>query len=195
MKRVAIYTRVSTDEQTTDPQKIELREYSQRRGWSNVREFTDKISGAKSSRIGLNMLMDEVRKHRVDVVLCVKLDRLGRSLAHLAQMFGEFKTHGCALIATSQGIDTSDENPAGEMMRGILAVISQFERSLIVERTKAGLIAARARGKRLGRPRFEMTPDREQIIVEHGAGRVAELAAKLGCSVGKAHALAKECST
>jgi len=82
--RVAIYCRVSTDRQTHDSQLIELREYSLRRGWAAAREYGDQISGSKFSRTGLNALLSDVRRGRLDVVICFKLDRLGRSLAHLA---------------------------------------------------------------------------------------------------------------
>jgi Site-specific recombinases, DNA invertase Pin homologs len=87
---IAIYLRVSTDRQTTQSQAVELREYCARRGWNDVREFSDTASGAKFSREGLDALMREVRKGRIDIVVAYKLDRLGRSLAHLAQLIGEF---------------------------------------------------------------------------------------------------------
>jgi DNA invertase Pin-like site-specific DNA recombinase len=191
MKRVALYFRVSTDGQTDEPQRIELREYCARRGWEDIREFSDKMSGTKfGARAGLMALGEAVRRHQIDVVVCVKLDRLGRSLTHMAQMIGEFDTHRVALIATSQGIDTSEDNPAGRMQMHVLMAVAEFERALIKERTKAGLVAAKARGSVLGRPRFVITAEGERIIAEHGGG-VAELAGKLGCSVGKAHGIMK----
>lgn len=76
--RIAAYYRVSTEDQTTEPQRIELLEYSHRRGWTNIREYRDSFSGAKPARIGLEMLMRRVRKHPCDTVLVAKLDRLGR---------------------------------------------------------------------------------------------------------------------
>jgi DNA invertase Pin-like site-specific DNA recombinase len=101
---------------------------------------------------GLDDLMRAVRKRAIDVVLCVKLDRLGRSFPHLAQMIFEFDSNGVALICTSQPIDTSEENPAGRLIMHVLIAMAQFERSLIQERTRAGLKVARAKGVRLGRP-------------------------------------------
>src|SRR4026208_2572886 len=97
--------------------------------------------------------MAKVRKDRVDVVGVYKLDRLGRSLQHLAQLISEFERHGTALVATSQGIDTSSSNPAGRLQMHVLAAVAEFERSVIVERINAGLAAARERGVKLGRPR------------------------------------------
>src|SRR5205823_782835 len=112
----------------------------------------DKASGARFSRSALDALMAEVRSGRVDVLAVYKLDRLGRSLQHLAQLIAEFETHGTALIATSQGIDTSETNPAGRLQMHVLAAVAEFERSVIVERINAGLEAARDRGAKLGRP-------------------------------------------
>src|SRR5262249_35052722 len=92
-------------------------------------------------------------KGRIGVVAVYKLDRLGRSLQHLTQLIGELETHGTALVACSQGIDTSDSNPAGRLQMHVLAAVAEFERSVIVERINAGLAAARDRGAKLGRPR------------------------------------------
>lgn len=192
MKRIGLYFRVSTDDQTTEPQRIELREYCIRRGWENVTEYADKISGSKFTRLGLNRLMADVRKHRLDAVVCVNMDRLGRSLSHMAQLLAELESHNVALICPGQGIDTSDDNPAGKLQRGILMCVAEFERDLIRERTMAGLTAARARGSRLGRPPVILTPEKDQTLMRYLAGSIPSLAALaegLGCSKGTAHAL------
>jgi putative DNA-invertase from lambdoid prophage Rac len=151
-KRIAIYYRVSTAEQTLDPQRIELQEYCARKGWSIAHEFCDKESGAKFTRRGLDQLMAAVRKGKIDILLCSKLDRLGRSFPHLAQLIFELDSGGVSLICTSQAIDTTAENPAGRLTMHILVAMADFERSLLKERTLAGLKAARAKGARLGRP-------------------------------------------
>jgi DNA invertase Pin-like site-specific DNA recombinase len=152
-KRVAVYGRVSTDTQNHSSQLREVHAYIRRR-WpkAEVREYLDKASGAKFSREGLDSLMVDVRRDRVDVIAVYKLDRLGRSLQHLAQIIGELGAHETALVATSQGIDTSDTNPAGRLQMHVLAAVAEFERSVIIERINAGLAAARARGAKLGRP-------------------------------------------
>ena len=149
--QTALYTRISTDKQSHDSQLHELRDYCHRRGWGEVSEFADAVSGARFTRAGLDALMGEVRRGRVDVVVCFKLDRLGRSLAHLAQICAELAAHNVALVCTSQGIDTSDRNPAGRLQLGVLMAVAEFERSIIQERVAAGLRAAKARGVRLGR--------------------------------------------
>src|SRR4030095_8808460 len=153
-KRIAVYGRVSTDGQNHDSQLREVRAYIRRR-WpkAEVTEYLDKASGAKFKREGLDAMMAEVRKDRVDIIAVYKLDRLGRSLQHLAQLIGELERHGTALVASSQAIDTSESNPAGRLQMHVLAAVAEFERSVIVERINAGLAAARERGAKFGRPR------------------------------------------
>jgi len=150
--RIALYLRVSTDRQTTESQVLELREYCAWRGWANVSEYSDTSSGAKFSRKGLDALMRDVRRGRVGAIVAYKLDRLGRSLPHLAQLISELTAHRTALIIPAQGIDTSAANPASQFQLNILMAVAEFEREIIRERVNAGLKAARARGARLGRP-------------------------------------------
>jgi DNA invertase Pin-like site-specific DNA recombinase len=150
--KTAIYTRVSTAAQTQDSQLVELREHCRRRNWSDTVEYADTISGSKFTRQGLDALLSHVRKGRVERIVVFKMDRLGRSLPHLAQIVAELSNHGTALICTSQGIDTSNSNPAGRLQMGVLMAVAEFEREIIRERVNAGLAAAKARGSRLGRP-------------------------------------------
>ena len=189
--KVAIYTRVSTDRQTHDSQLLELREYCSRRGWVTVTEYADVISGAKFSRLGLDRLMADVRRGRLDVVVCFKLDRLGRSLAHLAQIVGELGGQRVALVCPSQGIDTSAGNPASQLQLNVLMAIAEFERSIIRERVNAGLRAAKARGVKLGR---KETLSKHQAAVaelaKEGLG-VREIARRLGLPVASAFKLVR----
>ncbi|MEY2493522.1 MAG: hypothetical protein QOJ45_14 [Verrucomicrobiota bacterium] len=173
-KRVIIYGRVSTADQRHDSQLREVSEYCRRR-WgesAQTRIITDTASGAKTSRQGLDEMMNVVRRGKVDAVACFKLDRLGRSLPHLAQMIAEFDQHGVALIATSQGIDTSEDSPAGRLQMHVLCAVAEFERTLIVERVRAGQAAARAKGVRFGRP---------ATLVKHEAAIVNLLATGWSC--------------
>ena len=96
--------------------------------------------------------MKLVRRGRVDVIVCYKLDRLGRSLPHLAQIISELDQHNVSIVATSQGIDTNHDSPAGRLQMHVLMAVAEFERSLIVERVRAGQAAARAKGVKFGRP-------------------------------------------
>lgn len=150
--KTAIYSRVSTSVQTQDSQLLELREYCRRRNWDNIVEYSDTISGSKFSRQGLDALMAEVRRGRIERTVVFKIDRLGRSLPHLAQLIAELSNHGTALICSSQGIDTSNDNSAGRLQMGVLMAVAEFEREIIRERVTAGLSAAKARGSKLGRP-------------------------------------------
>ena len=151
--RVCCYVRVSTDEQNTDSQETQLKEYCERRGWTQrVGWFKDHASGATRKRDALGLIMDEVREGTVDVVLTWKIDRLARSLNHFAQIIAELQTHKVALVCPSQGIDTTDNNPCAEFQLNILAAVAQFERELIIERVNSGIAAAKQRGVRLGRP-------------------------------------------
>src|SRR6266542_3462728 len=189
--KIAIYTRVSTDKQTHDSQLNELREYCRRRGWSGVAEYADVITGAKFTRQGLDRLMADVRRGRLDVIICFKLDRMGRSLAHLAQIVGELTAHRVALVCPSQGIDTSGMNPASQLQLNILMAIAEFERSIIQERVAAGLKAAKARGVKLGRPSILAQHEaRAAALLKDGFG-VREIARQLALPVASVFKLVK----
>ena len=192
-KFIGIYGRVSTGSQSHDSQLREVRAYIARR-WpsADVMEFTDTTSGAKFSRLGLDSLMAHVRAGKIEILAIYKLDRLGRSLQHLAQLIGEFETHGCALVSTSQGIDTSKRNPAGRLQLNVLSAVAQFEREVIVERVRSGLDAAKARGVTLGRPRKLdiLMPEVTRLVSEGLSAR--KVAEKLKIPVGSAFALCKQ---
>jgi DNA invertase Pin-like site-specific DNA recombinase len=153
-QRIHAYIRTSTKQhQKFDSQESELTQYCQMRGWENVTFHYDQISGAKTQRDGLDSLMQAVRKQKVDVVCAFKLDRLGRSLSHLALLIEEFTRHGVALVIPSQGIDTSNDNPAARLQLDVLMAVASFERSIIRDRVQAGINAAKAKGVTLGRPK------------------------------------------
>ncbi len=117
--------RVSTEEQNADSQEAQLKEYCHRRGWTErVGWFIDRASGTKRDRGALGVMMDEVREGTVDVVLTWKIDRLARSLNHLAQLLAEFQTHKVALVCPSQGIDKTASNPCAEFQINILAAVA-----------------------------------------------------------------------
>ena len=189
--KTAIYCRVSTDKQSHDSQLLELRTYCERRGWGEVVEFSDTITGSKFTRRGLDALFADVRKGKVERVVVFKLDRLGRSLAHLAQLIAELTAGGVALICTSQGIDTSDSNSAGRLQLGVLMAVAEFEREIIRERVNAGLAAARARGAKLGRP-DTLAAHRAAVaaLLAQGKG-VREIARELGLAVSSAYKIVK----
>lgn len=191
-KRVAVYGRVSTDAQNHTSQLREVRANVRRR-WprAEVTEYLDKASGTRSSRDRLDAMMTQVRKGRIAIVAVYKLDRLGRSLQHLAQLIGELERHGTALVASSQGIDTSETNPAGRLQMHVLAAVAEFEHSVIVERINAGLAAARERGAKLGRPRtLDQHVSAVAKLSKRGmSGR--KIAAKLNIAPGSVFAVLK----
>jgi DNA invertase Pin-like site-specific DNA recombinase len=149
-KRCAIYARVSTSDQDPTMQLDELRAYAERRGWSIVGEFVDKgESGAKDRRPQLDDLMARLRRGGVDVVAVWKFSRFARSVRHLVTALDEFKALGVDFVSISEGIDTT--TPIGKMTFTIIAAIDEFFLDTLKENTKAGLAAARRRGRRLGR--------------------------------------------
>jgi DNA invertase Pin-like site-specific DNA recombinase len=164
-QRIVIYGRVSTADQRHDSQIKEVQEYCARRWGESVAPtvIKDTSSGAKTSREGLDRMMKLVRRGKVDIVACFKLDRLGRSLPHLAQIIAELDRHGVAIVASSQGIDTNNDSPAGRLQMHVLMAVAQFERTLIVERVRAGQAVAKAKGVRFGRP-TTLLEHKERVI-------------------------------
>ena len=152
--RAAIYARVSTTGNGQDPtmQTRELEEYCQRRGWTITDSYVDTgVSGSKDSRPELNRLMADAKQRKFDTVLVWKLDRFGRSLRHLVNALAELEALGVAFISLKDNLDLG--TPSGRLMFQIIGAMAEFERSLIQERVRAGLRNARAKGKRLGRPK------------------------------------------
>jgi DNA invertase Pin-like site-specific DNA recombinase len=136
--------------------------------------------------------MTDVRRGKVDVIVCFKLDRLGRSLAHLAQIVGELTEHRVALVCPSQGIDTSTGNPASQLQLNILMAIAEFERSIIQERVAAGLKAAKAKGVKLGRPgTLAQHQQAVEALLSQGRG-VRAIARSLNLPVASAAKLVAE---
>lgn len=148
--RCAIYTRVSTSEQTCENQLIELRRYVEARGWTAT-EFVDTaVSGSQERRPALDALMKDAKRRRFDVLVVWRLDRLGRNLRHLLNLLEDVQALGIAFVSLGEGIDCT--TPAGRLQLHVLAALAEFERARIAERVRAGLARVRASGKRLGRP-------------------------------------------
>jgi DNA invertase Pin-like site-specific DNA recombinase len=151
-QRVAVYARVSTFEQDPENQLQELRRYCEARGWTAV-EYVDRgVSGSKDKRPAPDCLLKDAKRRRFDVLVCWRLDRLGRNLRHLVTMLEDLNHVGVAFVSLGEGIDCT--TPAGKLQLHILAALAEFERERIRERVIAGLRRARTQGKRLGRPRI-----------------------------------------
>lgn len=144
--KVAIYCRVSTDEQNADKQEDICKEACERQNHDIFKVYKDVISGSTSSRPAFNELLEDMRQFKFEAIMVTKLDRLGRSLQHLLSLFDEFQNKGIHFIATTQNIDTS--SAAGKLQMQIMGAFAEFERTIISERTKEGLRRATGVGKR-----------------------------------------------
>src|SRR6201997_65266 len=184
--RVAIYARVSTTNgQSPEMQLSDLREYASRRGWETFAEYVDNgVSGAKESRPELNRLMADAHRRHFDIVLCWKIDRFGRSLKHFVNALADLDSYGIVFVSLRDNLDLS--TPSGRLMFQIIGAMSEFERSLIQERVRAGLRNAKLKGKILGRP--PMTLDRERIARLRASGAsIREISAQLEVSTATVH--------
>jgi DNA invertase Pin-like site-specific DNA recombinase len=185
--KAAIYARVSTTGQGQSPemQVRELREYCERRGWAIAGEYVDTgISGAKDSRPELNRMIAEAHRRRFDAVVVWKFDRFARSVSHLLRALETFTALGVAFVSLSEQMDTS--TPTGKMVFTVLGAVAELERSLIAERVRAGLRNARAKGKRLGRPRSSVDASQMARLRAEGC-TVREIADILGVSRSLVH--------
>jgi DNA invertase Pin-like site-specific DNA recombinase len=190
--RAAIYARVSTANNGQDPemQTREIKEYAERRGWQLAGEYLDiGISGTKEKRPELDRLMTDAQRRRFDVVVVWTFDRFARSVSHLLRALESFKAQGIEFVSYSEQMDTS--TPAGKMVFTVLGAVAELERSLIVERVKAGLKNARAKGKKLGRPRVMVDVRRIAHLRTQGTGW-KKIARELNCGVSTVLRVAQE---
>jgi len=165
-KRAVIYTRVSTGDQHAETQLYDLRELAKQRRYEIVHEYTDTISGAKSKRPGLDQLLADARRHRFDVVLVAAFDRVARNVRHFLEVLDELSHLGIAFVSLRENIDTG--GPLGRAMVVIVGAIAELEKSLIVERVKAGMRRAKLEGRRIGRAPLNV--DRAAIVRDRLAG-------------------------
>ncbi len=168
--RTALYARVSTLDRGQDPelQLAELRQVAVQRGWTIAGEYVDHgVSGAETSRPSLDRLLADCHAGKLDLLLVWKLDRLGRSLAHLLAMLDALRTMGVAFVSLrDSGIDTT--TPAGRLMLQMVGAFAEFERALIQERVRAGVARAQTAGKHCGRPRRELNLRAARLLLDTG---------------------------
>jgi DNA invertase Pin-like site-specific DNA recombinase len=176
----AIYIRTSTRDQDGEGQLHALRKAARARRWIGAREFVDiGHSGAKARRPALDALLDAARRGEIRVVMVTALDRLGRSLRNLLDLLDELRAAGCAIVSLREGVDLT--TLAGRAFMQVMAVLAEFERGLLSERVAAGLLAAKARGQKLGRP--VVRPSRDAVAPLRKRGLSWALIAKeLGCT-------------
>jgi DNA invertase Pin-like site-specific DNA recombinase len=180
MKRAALYLRVSTVDQHPETQVHDLRQMAAQRGYSIFREYTDRISGAKAKRPGLDAMMSDARRGQFDVVLVWASDRIARSVKHFLDVLDELNRLKIEYVSFRENIDTG--GPLGRALVVIIGAIAELERSLIVERVRAGMRRARLEGRHIGRRPLDL--DREAIVRERQHGQT------LG-QIAKAHRISR----
>jgi DNA invertase Pin-like site-specific DNA recombinase len=167
--RVAIYARVSTDDQNCALQLEALRAHCKRWEYEVTQEYVDQgVSGKNASRPALDKLLADAREKRFDAVIVWKIDRFGRSVKNFTQHLCTLDSYGVGFVSMSEPIDTRKSSPMADLLMHILIAFAQFERSMIVERVKSGMAAAKHKGIRCGRPRAVV--DRAKIRTLHAQG-------------------------
>ena len=167
MKRAVLYMRVSTVDQHPESQLHDLRQMAAQRGFEVVREYTDKISGTKARRPGLDELLHDARRGRFDVVLLWAFDRMARSVKHLVEVLDELNHLQIEFISFRENIDTS--GPLGRALVVIIGAIAELERNLIIERVRAGMRRAKLEGRHIGRQPLDI--DRQAVRRDRAHGR------------------------
>jgi DNA invertase Pin-like site-specific DNA recombinase len=167
MKRCAIYTRVSTVDQHPETQILDLRQMAQQRGYQIVGEYTDKITGTKAKRPGLDDMLRDARRGQFDVVLVWASDRLARSVRHFLEVLDELNHLGIEFVSFRENIDTA--GPLGRAVVVIIGAIAELERNLIVERVRAGMRRAKLEGRHIGRK--PLVVDHNAVLRERAHGR------------------------
>lgn len=179
MKRVAIYARVSTDDQNAQTQVDELTRACALKGWADPIIFRDNgISGTKTSRPAFDKMMASVRARDFDVVMVWRFDRASRSTKHLLSLLDELQGYGVDFVSLREQIDTT--TAAGKLMFTMVSAFAQFERDLISDRTKAAMARLKTEGKAVGKPRKY---DRQRILDLAAQGKSpAEISEETGAS-------------
>ena len=166
MKRAVLYMRVSSVDQHPESQLHDLRAMAAQRGYEIVREYSDKISGTRAKRPGLDELLHDARRGRFDIVLVWAFDRMARSVKHFLEVLDELNHLNVEFVSFRENIDTS--GPLGRALIVIIGAIAELERNLIIERVRAGMRRARLEGRHIGRPALEL--DRAAIVHDRERG-------------------------
>ncbi len=199
--RVAIYLRVSTADQTFRSQQLPIADYCRRQGWKPAYTFSEKQSGADTTRAELDRMLKTARAGKIDVIVAYKMDRVGRSSQHLNDIVTELRRIKVRLITVIDGLDTEDNSPLGNLRITMLNGLAQFNRESGIENVKAGQAAARKRGVKFGRPPKITEAMRAQVIALRGKWKkmkngkpmsYAAIAQTVGVSEGAAHRIVAE---
>ena len=186
VRKVAIYSRVSTLDQTIDNQLLGLRDHCSKMGWEIVKEYADEgLSGtlSRDKRPALNSLIKDAYRKKFDSVVCWDISRIGRSMKELVLFLSDMKDRDIGICSVRQGFDTSTS--MGEIMFQFVGILSSWEREMIRERTLAGLERAKSEGKTLGRKKVINDKITSQIIELRNAKKsIRAIASKVGVSRG-----------
>jgi DNA invertase Pin-like site-specific DNA recombinase len=189
MKRAGLYMRVSTVDQHPETQLNDLRQMAGQRGLEIVAEYTDRISGTKAKRPGLDQMMTDARRGKFDVVLVWASDRIARSVKHFLDVLDELNRIGVDYVSFRENIDTA--GPLGRAIIVIVSAVAELERSLIVERVRAGMRRAKLEGRHIGRRPLDL--DREAILRDHRLGQsLGKIAREQGISRATVHRVVHE---
>jgi DNA invertase Pin-like site-specific DNA recombinase len=154
MKRAGLYMRVSTVDQHPETQLLDLRQMAAQRDYEIVQEYTDRISGPKAKRPGLDQMMADARRGRFDVVLVWASDRIARSVKHFLDVLDELSRLNIEYVSFRENIDTG--GPLGRAIVVIIGAVAELERNLIIERVRAGMRRAKLEGRHIGRNPLEL---------------------------------------
>ena len=166
MKRAALYMRVSTVDQHPETQLHDIRQLAAQRGFQIIEEYTDKVSGTKARRLGLDQMLSDARRGRFDVVVVWACDRLARSVRHFLDVLDELNHLNIEFVSFRENLDTA--GPLGRAVIVIISVVAELERNLIIERVRAGMRRAKLEGRHIGRRPLEI--DRAAIIRDRERG-------------------------
>ena len=192
MKRAALYMRVSGLDQHPETQLLDLKQMAAQRGNEVVQEYTDRVSGAKTRRPGLDELMRDARRGKFDVIMTWASDRIARSVRHFLEVLDELNHLNIEFVSFREQIDTS--GPLGRAIVIIIGAIAELERNLIIERVRAGMRRARLEGRHIGRKPVEV--DREAILGDRRRGQsLGQLARTYGVSRTTIHRVLNQSST
>ena len=189
MKKAVLYMRVSSLDQHPETQLLDLRQMAAQRGYEIVHEYTDRISGAKARRPGLDELMHDARRGRFDVVLVWASDRIARSVRHFLEILDTLNHLNIEFVSFREQIDTG--GPLGRAIVVIIGAIAELERNLIIERVRAGMRRARLEGRPIGRQPLDL--DREAIRRDRQLGQsLGKIAREHGISRATVHRVVHE---
>ena len=189
MKRAVLYLRVSTFDQHPETQLYDLRGMAAQRGVEIAGEYTDTISGSKQKRPGLDRLMADARRGKFDIVLVWAFDRIARSVRHFLEVLDELTHLNLEFVSFRENVDTG--GPLGRAMIVIIGAIAELERSLIIERVRAGMRRAKLEGRHIGRKPLNV--DRDAVLHERAHGQsLTEIAKTLQTSRATVSLLLKQ---